>query len=414
LHFGLVPFIRGLYFGKDIVFDFRYSNLLAIALVFGHILVILLIIRGLLVFFPPKFKDCLKVNYLIQKCGCANNYILLIVYACLVLFPIISYFVYGVKPYILPEDFEKIGKSLPYWFTSLRTIYNYIAFWVCLGLFGKIVISKKWPQILWSMLTVILVLAVTIYGRRFLLDMIVVLVIFWSVYNRESIFRWRYIVISLLLVGVSFIFSNIYQTYRGDFLFKEGNINVRKIENPFLAALRYNSTIHNFKLRAGTWEFNYLVFNQQINESGMTTNGKLTWEAFKSSIPRGFWPDKQFILIDDYLANFFKVQKRDVNIAKNLFGITQLDFGYCSIIIMPMILLLLIGIYSVIVIKMVNYPTFMILFAGNIIWYLINFEGNGNEMFFMLRNILVILLLFGFYILAFKIYCMLYNLETDK
>ena len=52
LHFGFIPFIRGLYFGKDIVFDFRYSNPLAIALVFGHILVILLIIRGYRAFFP--------------------------------------------------------------------------------------------------------------------------------------------------------------------------------------------------------------------------------------------------------------------------------------------------------------------------------------------------------------------------
>ena len=65
-------------------------------------------------------------------------------YVCLVLFPIISYVVYGVKPYIMPEDFEKFGSSLPYWFTSIRTIYNYIAFWVFLGLFGNIVKSKKW------------------------------------------------------------------------------------------------------------------------------------------------------------------------------------------------------------------------------------------------------------------------------
>ena len=87
LHFGFVPFIRGLYFGKDIVFDFRYSNPLAIALVFGHILVILLIIRGVLLLFLTKLSNYLKIRYLIEKCGCANKYILLIVYG---LFGLIS------------------------------------------------------------------------------------------------------------------------------------------------------------------------------------------------------------------------------------------------------------------------------------------------------------------------------------
>ena len=122
--------------------------------------------------------------------------------------------------------------------------------------------------------------------------MIVVWVIFWSIYKKESIFRLRYVTVGLLLVGVLFLFSNIYQTYRDDILFKVGEINAKKLENPILAALNYHSTIHNLQIRAGTWEFNYLVFNQQINKSGITTNGKLTWEAFKSSIPRFFWPEQ--------------------------------------------------------------------------------------------------------------------------
>ena len=146
----------------------------------------------------------------------------------------------------------------------------------------------------------------------------------------------------------------------------------------------------------------------------MTTNGKLMGDAFKSSIPRFFWPEKQFTLIDDYLTDFFMVRKRDVNIAKNIFGIAQLDFGYYSIIIVPAILLLIIAIYGVGVEKMFDYPTFMILFAGNIIWYLINFEANGNEIFFMLRNIVIIVLLFTVCILACKFYNILYNYKINK
>jgi hypothetical protein len=414
LHFGFVPFLRGLYFGKDIVFDFRHSNPLAIGLVFGHILVILLIVRGTLFFLPRKLGGYLKIDYLIEKSGWVNKYILLIVWAFLVSFPIISYLGYGVKPYIMPRDFEKIGVDLPYWFTSIRTIYNYISFCVFLGLFGNVVKSKKNMQIFWSTLIAILVLAITIYGRRFFINMIVVWVVFWLIYKKERILRLRYVTGGLLLVVFFILVSNFYQTYRHDILFNAGKINAKQIESPILAALNYHSTLHNMQVRAGTWEFNFLVFNQQLNRSGITTDGNLTWEAFKSTIPRYFWPGKRFTLIDDYLASFFMVSSRDVNIAKNIFGIVQLDFGYYSLIIIPTVILIILCYYIIIVKLMCGYPAFMIMISGNIIWYLINFEANGNEIFTMLRNLIIILGLFVLYILAYRAYCVSFKGKIDS
>jgi hypothetical protein len=413
LHFGFVPFLRGLYFGKDIVFDFRHSNPLAIGLVFGHILVILLIVRGTLIFLPQKLGDYLKIDYLIEKSGWVNRYILLIVWALLVSFPIISYLGYGVKPYIMPRDFEKIGVDLPYWFTSIRTIYNYISFCVFLGLFGNVVKSKKNMQIFWSTLIAILVLAITIYGRRFFINMIVVWVVFWLIFKKEGILRLRYVTASLLIVVFFVLVSNFYQTYRHDILFNAGKINAKQIESPILAALNYHSTLHNMQVRAGTWEFNFLVFNQQLNRSGITTDGTLTWEAFKSTIPRYFWPEKRFTLIDDYLASFFMVNSRDVNIAKNIFGIAQLDFGYYSLIIIPTVILIILCYYIIMVKLMYGYPAFMIMISGNIIWYLINFEANGNEIFIMLRNLIIILGLFVLYVLAYQAYFTIFKRKID-
>jgi hypothetical protein len=413
-HFGFIPFIRSLYFGKDIVFDFQFSNPLIFALIFGHILVILLIIRKLSRYFPDKLSKCLQIRYLIELCGGVNKYLLLTVYVLLVLFPVISYVVYGVKPYIMPEGFKKIGKSLPYWFTSIRTIYNYIAFWVFLGLLGNILKSKKYQQLVLSILTVILILVLAIFGRRFLVNMVVVWVILWLVYKKEKILRLRYVMVTLLLAGILFISSNIYQTYRNQFLFIEGKVDVRNIENPFLAALNYHATIDNFQIRAGTWEFNFLVFNQQIINSGITTNGGLIWENFKSSIPRFFWPGKHFSLIDGYLADFFKIKEVDLNIAKNIFGLAQLDFGYLSIIIIPGILLMIIGGIGLLISKTSQYPTFSLLFAANLIWYLINIEDSANEIFFMCRNIIIILCLFALYVWAGRIFKIYRNYKMDN
>ncbi len=141
----------------------------------------------------------------------------------------------------------------------------------------------------------------------------------------------------------------------------------------------------------------------------MTTNGSITWEGLKSSIPRFFWPGKQFSLIDDMLAKFYQIDKRDINIAKNIFGIAQLDHGHYSMIIVPIIILLIAATMAGLIAMTLQYPTFLVLYVGNIVWYLINFEENGNQIFFMLRYLLIISFLLFLYIMVYKIYTNYYN-----
>jgi len=414
LHFGVTAFIRGLYFGKDYIYDFRNANPITISLVFAQVLIILFIIRVISLYFPEKIANYLKIRYLIKQWCNINKYILFIIYAGLVIFPLISYYKFGVKTYILPEDFVKIGKTLPYWFTSIRTVYINIAFCIFISLLANIVKHEKYQQVLWIILTVIFVPIVTIYGRRFLLNMIIVAIIFWFVYKKESMFRLKYIVVGLLSLGIFFMASNIYQSYRYPLLFTVGQIQPKKLENPFSAAFNFNSTIHNIKERAGTWEFNFFVFDHQINKSEMTTNGKITWEGFKSSIPRVFWPGKHFSLIDDMLSEFYQVNRKQVDFGKNLFGIGQLDFGYYSLILVPAIILMIIVLMAGLVSITLKSPTFLVLFTGNIINFLINIEENGNEIFFMLRNIFILFVLYGCYIAARKIYMTFWNYKMGN
>jgi hypothetical protein len=413
LHFGFYPFIRGLYFGKDIIFDFRNADPLALGLVFAQVLIILLIIRGISLYFPATIANYLKIGYLIEQWAKINKYLLLLIYLCLVIFPIVSYYKYGVRTYILPEDFEKIGKNLPYWFTSIRTAYVSIAFCIFLGLFSKIAKSTKPQQIVWIILTVIFVPIVTIYGRRYFLNMIAMAAILWLAYKKINIFRIKYLSIGLLLIGVFFLFSNMYQSYR-DTLFTVGKVNLSKLQNPVSAALNFNSTINNLKYRAGTWEFNFLVFNNQVNKSGMATNGKITYEGFKSCIPRFFWPEKHFTLIDDILVGLCQVTYREVFTGKNLFGIAQVEFGYYSLLIMPAIILLIIIIMAWSTSLSLKYPYFLLMFNGLIIDFLINIEENGNMIFLMLRNIFLLFILFGLYVCSFKIYSSLLHYKKNK
>lgn len=391
-HFGLYPFIRGLHFGRDAIFDFRNSDPFVIGLVFLQVIIMLVIIRAVSFYFLGKYLNYLKISQLIQQWSNINKYILFSIYICLILFPFVSYFIYGVKTYIMPEDFKMIGKNLPYWFTSIRTIYNYLAFVIFIGLLSVMLKSYKYQRYLLMFLIVIFVPIVTIFGRRFFVNMILIAAVFWFVYNKEYIFRLKYLGIAVALICTFFLFSNIFQGYRW-VLQTVGQVNSQKYKNIFSYAVDFNTTLSNLTHRPGTWEFNFLVFNHQINSSNMTTNGKVTWEGFKSSFPRFLWPNKHFRLIDDILAQLYNVDPKAIDIGKNLFGIGQVDYGFFSFIIVPFIILFIITIMAGLIKITSDFPTFSWLLSANIIFYLINIEENGNEIFFMFRNIILILVI---------------------
>ena len=146
----------------------------------------------------------------------------------------------------------------------------------------------------------------------------------------------------------------------------------------------------------------------------MTTKGKVNLEGLKSSIPRIFWPEKQFICIDDILSVLYNVNRKDIDIGKNLFGLGQVDYGYLSIIIVPVIVLGIIYLLGFLVKTTTPYPSFLWLLSGNIIFFLINIEENGNEIFFMFRNTIIILILLVNYLIICKIYSLIVNKGTES
>jgi hypothetical protein len=381
-------------------------------MVFVHLLVILTIIKIIYRYLPNETVGCLKIKDLIQQWSLINKYILIIIYGTLIIFQIFSYYKYGIKTYIMPDDFARIGKDLPYWFTTIRTVYAPLSFLVCLGLISSVLKSQGYQKYVWLILTLSFFPVVALYGRRFLVAVIIIWAILWLLEKKHDVFSIKYLAVGLLLVLVLFLSSNLYQAYRDNFQ-AVGQIDLAKLKNPFAAAVNFETTLKNLKARPGTWEFNFLVFDHQFSKPGMTTNGKITWEAIKGSIPRIFWPHKEFMVIDDILAGLYHVKTKEIDIGKNLYGVGQVDFGYFSLIIVPLTILFIIVIMGTLIIMTIQYPTFLWLFSGNILFFLVNIEENGNEIFFMLRNVWLIFLLFCGYLLSNKI-IMLYTPKIRK
>ena len=107
--------------------------------------------------------------------------------------------------------------------------------------------------------------------------------------------------------------------------------------------------------------------------------------------------------IDEILAKLYHVKPKEIDIGKNMFGVGQVEFGYLSLIIVPLIIISIIAMMAALMRMTVHYLIFCWLFSGNILFFLINIEENGNEIFFMLRNIGLILLIVCGYVMANKI-----------
>jgi hypothetical protein len=401
-HFGLYPFVRGLYFGADVIFDFRHANSLALILVFLQVLIILAIIRLFSFYFFEDWLRYLKLRDLLKQWSQVNVYLLFLLYIVLISFPLGSYYLYGVRTYITPEDFQKMGKTLPYWLTSMRTIYSVLAFCVFIGLFAKMINSANYQRYLLIFLIAAFIPIVTVFGRRYFLNMILVAAIFWFVFYQKYIFNLKYLGVAVVLLVVFVIFSNTFEAYRSILQRKE-KVTIGSFDELFSNALNVNITIRNLKARPGTWEFDYLVFNHQLSEPGMTTHGKISWDGFKSSIPRIIWRNKHFGLIDETLGKLYNVHPHDIDIGKNLFGVCQVDFWYYSILIVPFAILFIAMVMAGLLKITPDFPTFSCFLSGNILFFLINIEENGNEIFFMLRNIGILVVILGCYVAGRKI-----------
>jgi hypothetical protein len=70
----------------------------------------------------------------------------------------------------------------------------------------------------------------------------------------------------------------------------------------------------------------------------------------------------------------------------------------------PIIILTIFIVMGLLIKITMQYPTFMWLFTGNILFFLVNIEENGNEIFFMFRYIIITLILFEIYFVSQKIY----------
>lgn len=386
LYFGVYPFIKAL------LNNYSNANPLAITLVFLQIFIILGIILCLVRYLPMHMKGVIDIRFLIGRWSEANIFIIFLLLGIILMVQIIGYGKFGIISHVNHEELAGIGRKLPYWYAPALFLLNDIILCTFIGLIVKLIKSKDLTRKILIISLVILVGSASIYGRRSLINLAVIGTLLWFISQEKDVFQFKYLKIGIILLVGLFIFSNIFQLYRGILQFPP-SITLDQNKNPIAAIFDGNATLSNIRERPATWEFNYLIVESQLTGKGTDfPRGTLIWQGLKNSIPSILWPGKVVRSLNDMTAILYGFPVMDYG--KNNFAFAQADFGVLSIIIVPIVMMIIFLTLIIIIRITKNNPTLLLILSGIVINYLINIEQNVADIFILYRNLIVFTIIY--------------------
>jgi hypothetical protein len=386
----------GIYFGgysfvKALVDDYSKVNPLTAFWVFAHVTIVVTLLWVFSRIMPVDFRKFLQIHYLFEQWSRVNKYFIYALLVVIIATQISGYVKYGLISHIDIGELSQKGTKLAYWYTSILMLLKDFIFCAFIAIEAKIIISKNLTRKLWCILLALLVVIASIYGRRVLFNMAVFGIMIYFISQGKNIFQWKYVRSAVLLSLALLIFSNLFQSYRNVIQYPPSIPD--KLKNPISAALDVGATLHNIKIRPSPWEFNYEIFKGQFDgTAAQQPRGRILWIGLKNSIAKFIWPVKEVVSLNNLIATMYGW--RVIDYAKNNFGFLQADFGFLSILIMPLMMLSVMIIFGVAAWKANDHPILLLLLTGFIINYLINIEQNIGDIFILFRNLIAICLIY--------------------
>ena len=340
-----------------------------------------------------KYTRVLKLRYLILQWEHASTHIILLLLGAIIYLTVASFYQYGIISRINFFDMDRMRIILPYWYTSAKNFMQPGLFCVFIASFAKLISNKGKPRIFWSIVSLTSFFASATYGRRDALLLLFMSVILLNNYSKKNLFGKRSIMLFLTVIVLMFMISNIFQNYRNitnsPMAITEGG-GVRTI---LRAALDTDATLSNLQIRMATWKFNYMIINKQVDNYSLVPYGKILWESIKNVVPKLFWPGKPIYDTDEDIAIQYKFLVTDY--PSNNFGSAQADFGYLSIVFLPLQMMILFYLISLLILLTKERPTLCTLVTGFSLQYLLNIEQTFTDYFVLIRNITMIIVCYG-------------------
>jgi len=199
----------------------------------------------------------------------------------------------------------------------------------------------------------------------------------------------------LLLIALPLLvaFSNIYLTYRS--VTRGFNVTPDKlgVSGIYSSGANLDTTLLNLQERMSIWQLNYMIIEKQVHYYGLDIPyGDILWQALTNTIPRILWPEKIVSDLDIVMAYQYNLPLTDY--PTNHFAMMQADFGYLSVILLPLVLFFVFFTAALLIQASSRHLTLLWLLSGFFIYSLLRIETDYSEWFVLYRNILTVTIVY--------------------
>jgi hypothetical protein len=346
---------------------------------------------------PPTIRRVLQVRYLAMHWVRSDGRVVLLLTGLVLALAVYNYMVFDVVSYLsFGSVDESSSLALPYWLTSSLQLVLTLIFCLFLAQFSKALVYRGDRRLFWMVAGAISFLLIAQHGRRPIISLIFVFMILLFLARRRNLFSARILPVALAALATLLVFSNVYQNYRTSIIARPLAQSTLATPSFSDAATDINATLSNLQERTALWQFNYLILDRQASSplDLEIPYGDVTGQAMKNSIPSILWPEKTVVEPDAIVAYAYNLPVTDY--PTNNFAIIQADFGYLSVIIVPLQSLLVFISMALMVRATIHYSTLLWLISGLFLYYLIEVEAGYTALVTLCRNVVLVAAVYPF------------------
>ena len=394
----LYCFMIALFFGAYTIIDrlfgiYFVSDLFITIVVYLQIFLTISLLYCLASFFPKSLKEFIKFKNLLIFFSQVNKKAVLFLAFISLSIDIYIFGTYGFLTYV-GEELSQLELGVPNWVGPLKSINWNIRFSLLMLIINFLNYKKINYFSIYTLISLPMLALQFVEGRRALIELITLVFIFWTIYKNTSPYLLKRAPYAFLILVMLFFASNIFQTYRTSLFSIEGISGERgEIESFNEALTNSDSSVENFSLRTPMWRLNYEIMKNQLNNPLNIHYGYMMYRQFLNTVPSFLQKNKEVIATEELTSQIYNMSSLQSatlsdDFPTNDFASYQTDFGFFSIILIPLffIFLILIGYCAYLFIKSKIFSSLIILL---IIQFLIKIE-NGYNLPVLLRDIILI------------------------
>jgi hypothetical protein len=340
---------------------------------------------------PIELRRTLQMRYLLAQWLHVDGRIVLLLLGALLVFQLYSYQHFG----ILAESTIAVSLNslyspvpdLPYWFTSAMSFLTPLAFCLFIAVTLRVLASRAGRRVFWIIVLVTVLTLVTVWGRREVFYLMFMFFVLWSITKTRNLISPMNGFLLLLALPLLVAFSNIFLTYRSNTLEKLG------VSGIYSAGSNLDATLLNLQERMSIWQLNYMIIEKQKPYYGLDIPyGDILWQGLENTIPSILWPGKIVTDLDTLMAYQYTLPVTDY--PTNNFAMMQADFGYLSVILLPLLLLFVLFLSALLIQASSRHPTLLWLLSGYFIYYLLRIEAQYSDWLVLYRNMLIVTIVY--------------------